>query len=111
MITHFECECHSTEHMVRFVVDPGHLPQKEDKYGWPPELYTEIQMIQWRPWYKRLWVAIKYLFGYRSTYGHWDCWILKDEDADKLQNVLTEYKIHRQNWERAQPKGKSSDAD
>lgn len=38
--------------------------------------------------FKRIWKAIKYLFGHRSIYGDFDEFIFKPKDADKLQEVV-----------------------
>ena len=99
IVHHFDCECHSADHTIRFTVEPG----ETDSLGaWPPELYCEVQLRHWRPWYKRAWVAIKYIFGYQCQYGHWDCWIMKEKDAEKLEKVLTEYKIYYERYQKEQ---------
>jgi len=74
----FECDCGGDEHTLRFTLD------KKDN-----SLYTTIFLNQYRPWYSRFWVAIKYIFGYKSKYGHWDVWILRYEDAERLQTMLS----------------------
>ncbi len=77
---YFECRCGSSEHTLRFVLD------KEDG-----ELHTEVYLNQWRPLWKRVWVGIKYIFNYKSKYGHWDCWILTREDAKRLRYMCIEF--------------------
>ncbi len=73
---YFECDCGAVEHTLRFVIN------KEDG-----EIYTEIYLNQHRSWYKRVWVAIKYVFGYTSRYGHWDCWTLHGKDVARLKRM------------------------
>lgn len=34
--------------------------------------------------WKRMWMAIKYIFGYKSMYWHFDEFVFKKSDADKL---------------------------
>ena len=80
---YFECECHSDEHTLKFKL----FPDIEE-----PELYTSVYLRQWRPWYKRIWVAIKYIFGYKSKYGDFDCFSMKREDASKFYNLAKKYK-------------------
>lgn len=75
----FECACHCDEHVLRFTLD------KEEK-----EIYTSIFLNQYRPWWGRLWLAIKYVFGYTSKYGHFDCTILRDVNINKLRMMLDE---------------------
>lgn len=77
---YFECQCGGAEHTLRFVLN------KEDD-----ELYTSIFLNDWQRWYKRLWVAVKYVFGYKCKYGHWDCWILRRDDAERLHSMLYEF--------------------
>jgi len=70
---YFDCQCSSPEHTLRFVYDP--------EYN---ELYTEIFLCQNRNIFQRIWVAIKYVFGFKCQYGHWDCWMLRQEDCSRL---------------------------
>ncbi len=77
---YFECRCGSTEHTIRFTLD------KEDN-----ELHTDIYLNQWRPLWKRIWVGIKYIFGYKCKYGDWDCWILNKDDAKRLRDMCSEF--------------------
>ena len=72
----FECMCHSDEHTLKFVYDP------DDN-----ELYTTVFLNETRLWH-RIWNAIKYIFGYKCKYGHWNCWLLQPEDIDRLKTLL-----------------------
>ena len=74
---YFECACGSDEHTLRFILD------KEEK-----KIYTTIFLNHYDQWYKRLWRGIKYIFGYKCKYGHWDVWTLRYEDIDRLKEVL-----------------------
>lgn len=77
--SYFDCDCASPEHTLRFTLD------REEN-----ALHTEIYLYQYRPVYKRVWIAIKYVFGYPCRYGHWDCWILRNRDARRLRSLLNE---------------------
>lgn len=77
----FECKCGSDEHTLRFTLD------KEDK-----EIYTSVFLNHYDNIFKRLFRAIKYVFGYKCIYGHWDCWIMRDEDVQKLFDMLNDFK-------------------
>ena len=79
---YFECDCGSVEHTLRFVLDT--------REG---ELHTEIYLRQWHPWWKRVWLAVRYVFGYRSQHGHWDSWMLKREDAPRLRALLDKLEL------------------
>lgn len=74
----FECQCHSDEHTVKFTID------EEDG-----TIYTSIFLNTFYPWYYKIWVAIKYVFGYKSRFGHWDCFLLKQEDHPRLLAMLS----------------------
>jgi hypothetical protein len=52
------------------------------------ELYTEIYLCQYRNFLKRIWIAIKYILGYKCKWGHFDCFVFKNEDVSKLQTLL-----------------------
>lgn len=96
----FDCACHSAEHIVRFNLNAGYVPDDKDTYGEPPEIYTSIQLNHTLPWYKRLVVALNYLLGRQPPrYGHWDCWLLKDQDINKLDDLIKEYKMYYAVWE------------
>ncbi len=78
----FECSCYSPEHSLRFILD------KDPEF---PLLYTEIYLSQYHSFLGRIWIAIKYVFGYRCRYGHWDTWILKRDDAKRLRDLADEF--------------------
>jgi hypothetical protein len=50
--------------------------------------WVDIQMIQWRSFWKRTYVAIKYIFGHEEKYGHWDCTQLSRDEVEKLKKFL-----------------------
>lgn len=81
---YFTCDCYSPEHTLRFVMHPN-------EEGWPAELYTEVYLNQYRSFFKRAWVALKYLFNYKSSYGDFDCWLMQPEDAVRLKELLEGY--------------------
>jgi hypothetical protein len=73
----FECACHSDEHTLKFSYDP------EDN-----ELYTSVYLCQYRNFFRHVWVAVRYVLGYRSKYGHWDCFTMQPDDALRLRGLL-----------------------
>ena len=76
-----ECACHSPEHLVRYSL-----------WSWSdgePELSLMIQASEYRPWYLRLVVGLKYIFGFEPL--RWHDVLLKREDANKLMDMLKEY--------------------
>ena len=73
----FICQCHNIEHQLIFSYFPDDC-----------ELFVSIHLIPEYNIWKRIWMAIKYIFGYKSIYGHFDEFIFKKSDADKLQKVV-----------------------
>ncbi len=86
----FICECSSIEHqlIVTYYSEPredlvdGETIMTEDSL----ELSVHLQPIH--GFLDRLWVAIKYIFGYKSQYGHWDNFLVNPKDAEKIIGYL-----------------------
>ena len=76
------CDCFSDEHILRYTY------YQDDEWE---ELYTHIALHQYRNFWKRLWTGIKYIFGYESRYGHWDCVSLTKKDAIRLRDFLNSF--------------------
>ena len=91
---YFECACHSTEHTLRFVWDDSENT-----------IYTEVFLHQYRNFFKRIWVALRYVFGYKCRYGHWDCFLLNPEDAARLKAMTEKVESSHRGFEA--PNGKN----
>ena len=81
----FDCLCHSDEHVIIF----RYFDDNNDDLK---EFYLSVYLNQYRSLFKRIWVAVKYIFGYKCKYGHWDCWTLKSGDADRMIKLLEKFK-------------------
>lgn len=86
------CDCHSVEHITRFSYF-----EKE-----PNEIYMETHITNYMRFWKRLWVAIKYVFGYRSRYGDFDCLIMSASSVVKLRNELNTFLKENDKYEKNQ---------
>lgn len=73
----FICECGSLEHSYAFWYD------EETK-----DIHFMPHLISYRNFFKRIWVAIKYIFGYQCRYGHFDSMIINPEDIKKLRGYF-----------------------
>jgi hypothetical protein len=73
----FICECGSIEHQLLFWYD------KEEK-----TLYTEVHLITWHKFFKRLWYGLKYAFGYKCRFGAWDEFMFNPEQIEQLNKYL-----------------------
>ena len=88
----FECACHSDEHTLRFT-----LSLDDD-----PEIYTSVFLGDYPRGWRRIWTGLKYLFGYKCKFGHWDCFIMKPEDAMRLQGLLVKLMEKRLSLQRSE---------
>lgn len=75
----FVCQCSSIEHQVVFSYDK----ENEDK-----DVYVLVHLVPERSIWCRILNAIKYIFGYKCRYGHFEEFIFNKEDAGKLQEVV-----------------------
>ena len=77
-VKYLECSCYSAEHTLRFSYDDNDTN----------ELYIEICLYNYNSIFWRALAAIKYVFGYKSRYGHFDCMILERDKVKKLKDEL-----------------------
>jgi hypothetical protein len=71
------CECGTPEHQLLFIHDP------EDD-----TLYTEVHLAQYLNFFKRLWVGLRYAFGYKCKYGNFDTVIMGKKERTDLSEYL-----------------------
>lgn len=81
---HFDCQCSDFNHTVRFTLDPQ-----------DGDVYMDVRMNYYDPWYKRIWNAVKYVFKRDVAYGHYDCTLLREEDFDRLRDLMRRSQIAR----------------
>jgi len=59
-----------------------------DDFDEDPEVYATIHLVPEYRWWKRVWYAIKYIFGYRCKYGHFEEFIFNPKDWKKLDEIV-----------------------
>lgn len=80
----FVCDCEDISH--HFVITYCNDTDE-------PSITAQVKLNAWLPWYKRLWIAIKYVFAPGiCRFGEYDEVILKPSDAARLQNVVDRLK-------------------
>lgn len=79
---YFECACGSPEHTIRFTLD------KQDD---PPVIYCDFYLDQYLPWYRRVLVAVKYIFKIKPQYEHFATWYMRNEDVLRLKNMCESF--------------------
>jgi len=57
------------------------------------EIYFTKYMNTSYNFIQRIWVALKYIFGYNNYYGHFSETILNKKEVIKLKNYLDEFLI------------------
>lgn len=72
------CSCASSEHQICFFSDD------DPKI---PEIYLEVRLNEYY-FFKRLKIAFKYIFGYKSKYGSFDTFIFDNRDIEELYGYL-----------------------
>ena len=74
------CDCSSAEHQMVLCFD--------DDKDLGRMVFVEIHLVP-LVWYKRLWLGIKYIFGYKCCYGNFEEIILSPKHARQV------YKLYR----------------
>lgn len=77
---YIECECSSLEHTMRLNWD--NESSEEDA------VWFDIYLNQYRPWYKRIWPAIQYVFGHKSKFGDFDVTCIEKVQAQEIVKFL-----------------------
>ena len=77
------CECGSAEHtIVVQVYDWG------NEMPYTPDFIVNIQAVNYRPFHKRVWAALKYIFGSDLV---WDDVLVDRTDIPKIQAAIDYY--------------------
>lgn len=76
---YLECQCELQDHIARLSLDPL-----------DGELTLSTHISQPHPWYKRLWLALKYLFNSPSPYGHFDSTLIKPEQYSQVIDLISQ---------------------
>lgn len=81
---HFECLCGHYEHKFEIIFDP-------DIDDTDNPLYATVSLNDGLPWYKRVYLAIRYIFGHTSRYGHYAEFLLERDDAKRMMEVCKKF--------------------
>jgi hypothetical protein len=80
---YFECACDDAEHVIRVTRESALFPL--GGYPWPT-VYVQVQMGRFLPLHRRIWVAIRFVFGAQDC--HWADTILTDGNVERLRDLL-----------------------
>lgn len=76
------CDCHSPEHHIQL-----HYWKNDDTVI-SREVYLSIYLNSHNSFWKRIKIAIKYIFGYRSIYGDWDSISVTKENYHAFKDMI-----------------------
>lgn len=77
------CTCESLEHLACFTFfDDDEMKDEDFKFV---TLSVRLKKLSF---FERLKKGIKYIFGHKSSYGDFDEFIIKKEDAKKFKKVV-----------------------
>lgn len=88
----FICDCSDVSHNIVFQFwDFG-----KDGKLWRPanancELIVSVFLNDYPSFWKRIWLGIKYIFGYKSKYGHYDIMTIRYEDVPRMKTILDKF--------------------
>jgi len=74
------CGCGDTSHHLIFT------PDEEDPEVW---LYYQLDL---KPWYKRIFLGFKYIFGFQSKYGMYGELLINETNIDKFEEIIDHIK-------------------
>jgi len=88
----FVCDCSDVSHNIIFQLwDFG----KDGDLGRPAntncELTVHVPLNETNGFWKRVWLAIRYIFGYKSKYGHYDVMMIRYEDVPRMKAILDKF--------------------
>jgi len=72
------CDCGWNEHIAILT------------YWDAPEMYLQFYLVAGR-WWQRLWVAVRYVLGYKSQFGAWDEIVLGREAVREMASFLDDF--------------------
>lgn len=81
------CDCGYLEHLLHlsFFTDEKN---KRDQI-----IYVQIFLHPNNGIFRRCWLAIKYIFGHKSNFGHFDEILLREPQVKKIKSFILEWEI------------------
>jgi hypothetical protein len=70
------CGCGDTAHHLIFTLDSDE-----------PQVWLHYQ-LELKPWYERLLIGIKYIFGYQSKYGTYGELVINETNVENFEKIV-----------------------
>lgn len=75
------CDCGGAEHQLLIIKD-------DDFPSDHREIIIEPHLINYHNFFLRLWIGLKYAFGYKCKYGHWDFIVVSTNNYQPLKDAV-----------------------
>ena len=85
-IYYFECGCFNQDHLLSF-----HLCSDDG------EVYCNVNLSDF-PFWKRVWLATKYVLNINTRWGHYGSWTLDWEDTRRLKRMARKAEKLQLKW-------------
>lgn len=86
----YECQCGDEPCKFVLIYHKAIFGNKWED-SWEPELYLTSFLPEFS-FFKRIWTAIKYIFGFKCEFGHFGETMIKPENCIEMANLLHEYR-------------------
>lgn len=80
------CECGDFSHTMRFA---RYDWTNEVSFGPDVDYYVEFMLNKYLPWYKRLWLAFKYVLGLEVIQSNYDTLLLTPDARKEIVELLS----------------------
>lgn len=88
----FRCECGDARHSFTLV----RRSSQEDS----SDLWAEFYLHNDKNIFKRIWAALRYVFGYKTQSSHWSCVNLSNDDINRLWVLVHQARVKNMNGEK-----------
>ena len=90
MEKYINCICHSPDHLIKLQI----LDWKKDQVLQDVDLVVSVHITLEASFFRRIWIAIKYIFGHYSQFGEFDEILLDDNKTEEMIEFF-EYYLER----------------
>jgi hypothetical protein len=86
---YIHCGCDAMEHGVRIMFSKEEPdPAKDPNHN--SDLFYISYFLETARWYKRIWIGLKYIFGFKSKYGQCGETLVHVAEAKRLARFLND---------------------
>ena len=86
---YIHCCCEAMEHTIRVMFSKAEPDPEKDPHHIGDMLFIDYFLSNC-PWYKRVWIGLKYIFGCKSKYGQFGETLVHVAEAKRLAAFLND---------------------